>query len=229
MNDPPIFGVNRRWVVLDGIDGVGKTTLSVMLVKALKRRGFKCVFDSEWSESSLGVFIRKRIETDRFFCIDPRRKCAEAETALLFADWLYRLHWQVLPSLKRGHYVVSDRGARSLYAYQSERLSVTTELSAAIEDLLNAVWKTLRLLRQNAIEIVLTSDSTAVNDRLMRRREEPLPATALEFLMRVQGRMLELEPVTYTVQTNARNLGAIFDEIQSICHQDRDNDANINC
>ena len=98
------------FVVLEGIDGSGKTTISKMLVDRLNRLGFKAEYTFEPTDSEIVEVIRGKYSEYRDAYID----------ALTFAlDRLLHLKRKVIPLLRAGFIVVSDRYMYSSVAYQA--------------------------------------------------------------------------------------------------------------
>jgi dTMP kinase len=99
------------FIVLDGIDGCGKSLHSRILRDELVRAGHKTVLTSEPSNGAIGHFIKNNVL--RFRKVPP-----EIEALLFAADRFDHLHNQVLPLLERGNVVVSDRYFHASLAYQ---------------------------------------------------------------------------------------------------------------
>jgi len=98
------------FVVLEGIDGSGKTTISKMLVDRLNRLGFKAEYTFEPTDSEIVEVIRGKYSEYRDAYVD----------ALTFAlDRLLHLKRKVIPLLRDGFIVVSDRYMYSSVAYQA--------------------------------------------------------------------------------------------------------------
>lgn len=102
-------------IVLEGIDGAGKTTLRDGLAARLERAGHEVVRTKEPTDGPLGKRIREIAKAGR------ETVSAEEELALFHED--RRLHVQslVLPALARGAVVLQDRSYFSTVAYQGER------------------------------------------------------------------------------------------------------------
>ncbi|HTF88296.1 MAG TPA: dTMP kinase [Planctomycetota bacterium] len=102
------------FVVLDGIDGCGKTTQARLLAKALStRRGREAVHLREPGSTPLGERIRELVLSREF-------EIASASETLLFAAARRALLDQrVAPALASGSDVVCERFHASTFAYQS--------------------------------------------------------------------------------------------------------------
>ena len=98
------------FVVLEGIDGSGKTTIAKMLVERLRVMGYNAEYTFEPTDSEIVELIRGVYRAYRDAYID----------ALAFAlDRLIHLKRRVIPLLEEGYIVVSDRYMYSSIAYQT--------------------------------------------------------------------------------------------------------------
>lgn len=99
------------FICIEGLDGCGKTTQAKLLVKRL-RRSYDAVYTAEPSSGRIGKFIKKH-------CLHGEKRSSGVVEALLFAaDRFEHVENTVLPALKKGKLVVSDRYVYSSLAYQ---------------------------------------------------------------------------------------------------------------
>ena len=109
-------GVARgRLVVIEGIDGGGKTTLQHALAAALREDGHEVVETKEPTNGPIGQEIR-RIAAEGRDRISP-----EDEFSLFHEDRRAHVAEIVRPALARGAVVVQDRSYHSSVAYQGQR------------------------------------------------------------------------------------------------------------
>jgi dTMP kinase len=109
------------FIVIEGIDGCGSTTHSKLLAKTLRGAGRDVVHTCEPTAGPIGSMIRQVLQ-HRLFVPDVSgpRTFAWSTMALLFAaDRLDHLDSTVLPALRDGAVVISDRYDLSSVAYQS--------------------------------------------------------------------------------------------------------------
>jgi dTMP kinase len=109
------------FIVIEGIDGCGSTTHSKLLAKTLRGTGREVVHTCEPTAGPIGSMIRQVLQ-HRLFVPDVSgpRSFAWSTMALLFAaDRLDHLDSTVLPALRDGAVVISDRYDLSSVAYQS--------------------------------------------------------------------------------------------------------------
>jgi dTMP kinase len=110
---PGSLGARGRLLVVEGLDGSGKSTQARLLVKWLGSRGYR-VFFTEWNSSELVSDVIRR----------GKKKGLLTPTtfALLHAtDFADRLERQILPPLRAGYFVVCDRYAFTAYVRDAAR------------------------------------------------------------------------------------------------------------
>ncbi len=99
-----------KFIVLEGIDGSGKTTQAKLLSESEIFKGQKVLLTREPTSWIIGSFLRKGLESKEV--VDPRTM------QLLFtADRSYHVENEILPTLMRGEEVICDRYALSTIAY----------------------------------------------------------------------------------------------------------------
>ncbi len=99
-------------IVIEGIDGAGKSTLALNLAQKLRTDGHEVVLTKEPGGSLLGKQLREILQTQ------PIPITPIAEYLLFAADRAQHIHDVVQPALQRGAIVISDRMADSSLAYQ---------------------------------------------------------------------------------------------------------------
>lgn len=120
-----------RFIVLEGIDGAGTTTQTERLIDALRARSHRAISTREPTNGPIGTMIRQ-VLTGRIVVADDRGPRAPDWTtmALLFAaDRMDHLDAEILPAIRSGHVVVSDRFDHSSVAYQSASAQDPTAVS----------------------------------------------------------------------------------------------------
>ena len=110
-----------RFLTLEGIEGVGKSTQVERLSAALKTRGIAHVVTREPGGTPLAESIRQVVLTAREEPLPPA-----AELLLMFAARAVHLANHIEPNLAAGRWVICDRFTDATYAYQGggRRLSV---------------------------------------------------------------------------------------------------------
>ncbi|MBS7287262.1 MAG: dTMP kinase [Candidatus Freyarchaeota archaeon] len=98
-------------IVLEGIDGAGKTTHAKLLTEWLREEGYIVSLTKEPTSGEIGSLIRKQLQ---------RRVFHPATLALLFAaDRLEHAESELKPRIEAGEVIVSDRYVESSICYQA--------------------------------------------------------------------------------------------------------------
>ncbi len=97
-----------RLIVVEGIDGSGKSTQLMLLRKFLESEGYPLVF-TEWNSSEL---VRETTKKGK-----KKQRLTPTTFSLLHAtDFAHRFFYQILPPLKAGMMVLADRYVFTAYA-----------------------------------------------------------------------------------------------------------------
>src|SRR5277367_4960121 len=112
-----------RFLTVEGIEGVGKSTQVARLSASLEERGIPHVVTREPGGTPLAEEIRDLVLKSRDEPLPP-----VAELLLMFAARAVHLANHVEPTLRAGRWVVCDRFIDATYAYQggARRLSADT-------------------------------------------------------------------------------------------------------
>lgn len=125
-----------KFITLEGIEGVGKTSNRDYIRALLEENGKQCVVTREPGGTPLGESLRELLlqHSDEHMSDD-------AELLLMFAARAEHINKVIRPALDAGQYVLCDRFTEATYAYQGggRQLSV-----AKIADLENWVQGDLR-------------------------------------------------------------------------------------
>jgi dTMP kinase len=99
------------FIVIEGLDGSGKTTQANFLTRKLEKTQ-KVLLTAEPSLGKIGTFIRED-------CLyEDKRLPIEAEALLFAADRIEHINNEVKPALDEGKLVICDRYIYSSLAYQ---------------------------------------------------------------------------------------------------------------
>jgi dTMP kinase len=105
------MGKKGIFIVIEGLDGSGKTTQAKLLAKKLEKT-HTVLLTAEPSLGKIGTFIRED-------CLyEDKRLPTEAEALLFATDRIEHLHNEVKPALDDGKLVICDRYIYSSLAYQ---------------------------------------------------------------------------------------------------------------
>lgn len=102
-----------KFITLEGIDGTGKSTQLRALVRYLKSRGVPVRVTYEPGGTPVGDRIRRILLSGASTGLDRR-----AELALFYAARAQHIREVILPALRAGDWVVSDRFSDASMAYQ---------------------------------------------------------------------------------------------------------------
>jgi dTMP kinase len=100
-----------RFIVIDGIDGTGKTTQTAALADYLKKRGIKAVTTFEPGATDAGRSIRQIL-------LNKETKLSKEAELLLFCADRAEHQYKIRDALAEGAWVISDRFLSSSWAYQ---------------------------------------------------------------------------------------------------------------
>jgi dTMP kinase len=99
------------FIVIEGLDGSGKTTQAVILAKKLSEK-YDVLCTAEPSQSKIGKFIRES-------CLYERKRLPiEAEALIFAADRIEHMQNELMPAIDAGKVVICDRYVFSSLAYQ---------------------------------------------------------------------------------------------------------------
>jgi len=113
-NEPEMKLKKGLLIVLEGIDGSGKTTQARLLVGALRRAGLEALSFREPTRGRWGREIRKKARR-------PDSLTPEEELTLFLKDREEDVARNILPSLRRKKTVILDRYYFSTIAYQGAK------------------------------------------------------------------------------------------------------------
>lgn len=152
--------MNRRFIVLEGIDGAGTTTQAERLSQRLRLEGHQVVTTREPSVGPVGKLIRLALEHKISAGDGAPTSFDWATLALLFAaDRRDHVRQCIEPALDSGVCVICDRYDLSSYVYQSLTAPDPLQGLAWVQSLNNQV-------RRPDITVVLdVSPSTAEKRR----------------------------------------------------------------
>jgi dTMP kinase len=154
-----------RFLTIEGIEGVGKSTQITRLAQHLSVRGVSPLVTREPGGTPLAEQIRALVLTAGGEAVPPA-----AELLLMFAARSVHLANLIEPALRAGRWVLCDRFTDATYAYQGAGRGVARQTIAALEILVQGTRRPdLTLLLDAPVELAL--------ERARKRRPEPAPGT----------------------------------------------------
>lgn len=183
------------FISFEGTEGSGKTTQMRLLVQHLRNLGFTVTENQEPGATTIGTQIRRIL-------LDPAHQemAAMTELLLMFASRTQAAAQIILPALKRGEIVVTDRFTDSTLAYQGTARGIGFETVLAVHRLaLGDLWPDITICTNVDVQVGL---SRAHKRNATRPDEVRLDQQSLEFHLRVaEGyrKIAELEPQRFRI------------------------------
>lgn len=117
-----------RFITLEGIEGVGKSTHLKSIARQLQAHGIKVLVTREPGGTPLADEIRRLLLT-------PRKQdiAAMTELLLMFAARASHVDQVIRPALDSGRWVLCDRFTDASYAYQGGGRRIPTRQIASLE------------------------------------------------------------------------------------------------
>lgn len=117
--------MNSKFIVIEGLEGAGKTTAREAVVSELQRHGINdIVFTREPGGTPLAEKLRELIKQG----INDEPVTDQAELLMLYAARVQLVENVIKPALARGAWVVGDRHDLSSQAYQGGGRGMDNEL-----------------------------------------------------------------------------------------------------
>jgi dTMP kinase len=123
-------GMAARFLTIEGIEGVGKSTQVARLSQSLSERGIAHVVTREPGGTPLAERVRDIVLNSRDEVLPP-----VAELLLMFAARAVHLSNLVEPNLRAGRWVVCDRFIDATYAYQGGGRQLSVDAIRPLETL----------------------------------------------------------------------------------------------
>ncbi|MEE2047892.1 dTMP kinase, partial [Nocardiopsis tropica] len=192
------------FIVVEGGEGAGKSTQVRELTVWLREQGFEVIGTRQPGATKLGMRLRGLLLDRENSHITPR-----AEVLLYTADKADHVEQEILPALRRGAVVISDRYVDSLLAYQGAGRDLSVE---DIRDI--SSWATQGLVPDLTVLLDVRPE-----DGLARLGgpADRIESESVEFHSRVRKGFLELakaDPDRYLVLDAREQQDKITREIQ---------------
>jgi dTMP kinase len=164
--------VPGRFLTIEGIEGVGKSTQVARLSKSLSERGITHVVTREPGGTPLAERIREIVLNPRDEAVPPI-----AELLLMFAARAVHVANHVEPNLRAGRWVLCDRFVDATYAYQGGGRGLSIDHIRQLEAMvLGARRPDLTILLdapvEQALERAMHRNAGAATDRFESERTE---------------------------------------------------------
>jgi dTMP kinase len=184
-----------RFLSVEGIEGVGKSTQVARLSQALSERGIAHVVTREPGGTPLAERIRDIVLNSRDEAVPPM-----AELLLMFAARAVHLSNHVEPNLRAGRWVVCDRFIDATYAYQGGGRHLSLDDIRRLETMvLGARRPDLTVLLDapvpQALQRARQRNAGAAADRFESERAEFFERVRAAYLARAAAEPMRIETV----------------------------------
>lgn len=192
------------FLVFEGGDGVGKSTQARLLADWLATQGREVVLTREPGGTAIGAALRTLILDPAHGDVAPR-----AEALVYAADKAQHVHEVVLPGLRRGAVVISDRYVDSMLAYQGAGRVLEPERVEQV-----ARWATGDLLPDLTVLLDLDPDRGLATIE----HKDRLEGAGADFHARARQHFLDLaaqDPEHYLVLPARTGIDAIAAQVRA--------------
>lgn len=195
-----------RFITLDGIDGAGKSTNLAVMKAWFEKHKLPVLFTREPGGTPAGEALREIL-------LNPATQVSlRTETLLMFAARQQHLETVILPALKNGTHVVSDRFTDATFAYQGGGRGVPLQDIATLEYWVQGDFRPdLTLL----LDVPLEVSMARINQT---REKDRFEQEAAEFFNRVREVYLQRaakQPERYAVIDSSQSLDAVKTQIET--------------
>lgn len=135
------------FLVVDGIDGSGKTTLCKCIQDILESKGIPTFLTVEPSGSEVGQLIRRYLRKELPAPSENTLGC------LFVADRMLHIEREILPALNDGKVVICDRYAPSGFAYNGSGTLEDLDWTTALHE--RVIPADLTIILNPPLEVVL--------------------------------------------------------------------------
>lgn len=159
-----------RFITMEGIEGVGKSTNMAFVKKYLESKGIPLVVTREPGGTELAEKIRDLL-------LDHRNQSMvdDAELLLMFAARSQHLNELIIPTLESGKWVLCDRFTDATYAYQGGGRGISIERIAQLENWVQGELRpdaTLLLDAPTEIGLARAAGREQAADRFEREKQD---------------------------------------------------------
>lgn len=184
--------MNSKFIVIEGLEGAGKTTARDTVVATLRAQGINdIVFTREPGGTPLAEKLRDLIKQG----IDGEVLTDKAEVLMLYAARVQLVENVIKPALARGSWVVGDRHDLSSQAYQGGGRGIDSNLMTSLRDTVLGEFRP-------DLTLYLDLPPTVGLARARARGElDRIEQESLAFFERTRARYLELAATDSNIKT----------------------------
>ena len=200
-----------KFITIEGIEGVGKSTNMAVLLERIVAAGYKVLTTREPGGTPLAEEIRDIVQHRSD---EPIPEIAEL--LLIFAARSLHVNNVILPALEAGTWVISDRYTDSSRAYQGGGRGIPMETINQLADWVHGdAWPDLTILLDAPVEIGMQrAGDRSAPDRFEQERHD--------FFERVRECYLQLaihEPSRFVIIDTTRSLDEVKADIITLADQ----------
>ena len=195
-----------RFITLDGIDGAGKSTNLAVMKAWFEKHRLPVLFTREPGGTPAGEALREIL-------LNPATQVSlRTETLLMFAARQQHLETVILPALKNGTHVVSDRFTDATFAYQGGGRGVPLQDIATLEHWVQGDFRPdLTLLLDVPLEVSMARiNQTREKDRFEQEEAEFFNRVREVYLQRANE-----QPERYAIIDSSQSLDAVKNQIET--------------
>lgn len=195
-----------KFITLDGIDGAGKSTNLAVMKAWFEKHQLPVLFTREPGGTPAGEALREIL-------LNPATQVSlRTETLLMFAARQQHLETVILPALKNGTHVVSDRFTDATFAYQGGGRGVPLQDIATLEHWVQGDFRPdLTLLLDVPLEVSMARiNQTREKDRFEQEEAEFFNRVREVYLQRANE-----QPERYAVIDSSQSLDAVKNQIET--------------
>ncbi|MFC0225745.1 dTMP kinase [Serratia aquatilis] len=204
--------MKSKFVVIEGLEGAGKTTARDTIVSVMREQGIKdIVFTREPGGTPLAEKLRDLFKRGT----DGELPTVKAEVLMLYAARVQLVETVIMPALARGAWVIGDRHDLSSQAYQGGGRGVDQDLMTSLRDTVLGDFRPHLTLYLDLPPLVGLQRARARGE-LDRIEQEALP-----FFERTRARYLELAAQDESIVTidAAQTLEQVSADIRQVVSQ----------
>ncbi|WCG84586.1 dTMP kinase [Pectobacterium sp. A5351] len=204
--------MNSKFIVIEGLEGAGKTTARNIVVETLRSHGVKeVVFTREPGGTPLAEKLRELIKQG----MTDEKVTDKAEVLMLYAARVQLVDNVIKPALANGQWVIGDRHDLSSQAYQGGGRGIDQQLLRSLRD---------TVLGDFRPDLTLYLDlSPAIGLQRARQRGEldRIEQESLAFFERTRARYQELAAEDDSILTidASQSIDAVSADIQAALQQ----------
>lgn len=169
-----------RFITVEGVEGVGKTTNIRFITQCLDAAGVRYVLTREPGGTVVAESIRSLLLAKQ-----EENLCELTELLLVFAARAQHIKQVIEPALAKGSWVICDRFTDATYAYQGAGRGLSIQTIAQLEDLVQGD------LRPDVTYILDLAPATGMQRATQRGELDRFELEKLEFFDRVRAAYLD--------------------------------------